>query len=79
MNTYDFTDRVAVVTGGAQGIGGTVAKAFSDGGAKVALWDLDRTLADRHAEAIGGQAFSCDVADFASVESAHKATVEAFG
>ncbi|XWN28948.1 MAG: SDR family NAD(P)-dependent oxidoreductase [Devosia sp.] len=79
MNSYDFNGRVAVVTGGAQGIGGTVAKVLAEGGAKVALWDLDLDLAERHAAGIGGRAFTCDVADFASVDAAHKETVQAFG
>jgi 2-dehydro-3-deoxy-L-rhamnonate dehydrogenase (NAD+) len=41
MNTLDFRDRTAVVTGGAQGIGAAIAKRLELSGARVAIWDLD--------------------------------------
>ena len=37
--TYDFSGRVAVVTGGSNGIGRTIAKRFSDAGALTWVWD----------------------------------------
>ncbi|MEO0497767.1 MAG: SDR family NAD(P)-dependent oxidoreductase [Pseudomonadota bacterium] len=44
MNHYDFKNRVAIVTGGGQGIGFTVAKRVLDGGGKVAIWEVDDDL-----------------------------------
>src|ERR1700739_610629 len=41
MNAYDFSQRSAVVTGGAQGIGYAIAERLLDAGARVALWDCD--------------------------------------
>lgn len=79
MNTYDLTDRVAVVTGGAQGIGAAVAALFVTSGARVALWDLDLDLAQAHAQCIGATAVRADVADYASVTEAHAATLAALG
>ncbi len=38
--TYDFTGRVAVVTGGANGIGREIARRLREAGARVAVWDL---------------------------------------
>ena len=40
MNTYDLAGRVAVVTGGAQGIGLAVAERLQASGAKIAIWDM---------------------------------------
>lgn len=47
MNKIDLNNRVAVITGGAKGLGLATAQRFLDSGAKVALWDID---ADRLAQ-----------------------------
>lgn len=80
MNSYDFSGRIAVVTGGAQGIGGAVADLLSESGANVAIWDLDRDLAEEKAATLPNSlAFSVDVSDWQAVEAAHGATVKALG
>ena len=65
MNRYDLEDRVAVVTGGAQGIGLAVARRLVASGARVALWDLDEALAGEAAAALGNgtTASGVDVTD----------------
>jgi 3-oxoacyl-[acyl-carrier protein] reductase len=40
MNSYDFEGRVAIVTGGANGIGAEVVSRLVSSGARVAIWDL---------------------------------------
>jgi len=71
---YDFRDRVAVVTGGAQGIGRAIAERLLRGGATVWLWDRDAALAQATAaelSAIGpASAAAVDVTDLAQVEAA---------
>jgi len=64
-------DRVAIVTGAAQGIGAAVAAAFVREGAKVAIADLDAAAARRMAERLGSSAWgaSCDVAERPSVDA----------
>jgi 3-oxoacyl-[acyl-carrier protein] reductase len=39
--TYDFSDRVAVVTGGSNGIGAEIARQYHLAGAQVVVWDLN--------------------------------------
>ena len=42
MNIYDFRGRSAIVTGGGQGIGFSVAKRILENGGRVAVWDVDQ-------------------------------------
>jgi 3-oxoacyl-[acyl-carrier protein] reductase len=74
---YDFRNRIAVVTGGAQGIGRAIAERLLHGGATVWLWDRDIALARTTAAELGsiGEAFAVavDVSDLAEVETAAKA------
>ncbi|MCA3264292.1 MAG: SDR family oxidoreductase [Telmatospirillum sp.] len=81
MNKYDVAGKYAIVTGGAQGIGGAVARLLASNGAKVALWDLDTSLAASHADAIGGGAIAvrADVADWSSVVAALAETESRLG
>jgi 2-dehydro-3-deoxy-L-rhamnonate dehydrogenase (NAD+) len=71
---YDFRNRIAVVTGGAQGIGRAIAERLLRGGAAVWLWDRDIALARAAAAELGsiGEAFAVavDVSDLAEVEAA---------
>lgn len=69
----DFYGKVAIVTGGASGIGAAVARQLAQGGAEVVVADLDGAAAERLAAELrsgGGRAHgvAVDVADAASVE-----------
>ena len=74
---YDFRNRIAVVTGGAQGIGRAIAERLLHGGAAVWLWDRDIALARAAAAELGaiGEAFAvaADVSDLTEVEAAARA------
>ena len=79
MNSYDFDDQVAVITGGAQGIGYAVAKRMIENGAKVAIWDFDTDLAQASASELGATALHCDVSDWDIVQAAAEQTEHQFG
>ncbi len=80
-NKIDLEGRVAAITGGAQGFGRAATERFIASGAKVAIWDRDKSLADKTAHDLGNSvsAFACDVTDPKSVEKARDGTLSAFG
>lgn len=68
---------MAVVTGGAQGIGLAVVRKLAEDGARVASWD--RAAEQSAATAEGALAVACDVVDYASVEAALARTTQELG
>ena len=78
---FDFTGRVVVVTGAANGIGAACARLFSSSGARLALWDIDAAAAQALAAELGNEAKSirCNVASRSEVEAATAATLAGFG
>lgn len=81
---YDFTGKVAVVTGAAGGIGKAVALAMAERGAVVVVADVDEAGAEQTAgevQALGRQALAvrCDVASDADVERLAAQTFEQLG
>jgi NAD(P)-dependent dehydrogenase (short-subunit alcohol dehydrogenase family) len=74
-------DKVAFITGGAQGIGLAVAHAFVAQGAKVMLADVEAAKAEQEAQKFGNdaQAIALDVVDEVQTQKALSATIAAFG
>ena len=81
MNQIDLNGHVAIVTGGAQGIGQSVVERFAASGATVEIWDLDGDLAAETAAEIGEtvHARGVDVTDAEAVMAAAKACEGAHG
>jgi NAD(P)-dependent dehydrogenase (short-subunit alcohol dehydrogenase family) len=82
-NRIDLAGGIAVVTGGAQGIGQAIVARLLDSGAAVAIWDRDLALAERTAAELVArgklEVFAADVTDLAAVERARDETVAALG
>lgn len=78
MNRIDLDGQVAVVTGGAQGLGFAMAQRMVTSGARVSLWDTNAAALDQAIAALGAAASArvVDITDLAGLEAAH-ASVEA--
>jgi NAD(P)-dependent dehydrogenase (short-subunit alcohol dehydrogenase family) len=84
MSTFDFNGKVALVTGGASGIGRACVETFAAGGARVVIADLNAALAGELAaqlQASGAQALyiETDVADPGAVAALIRQTMARFG
>jgi NAD(P)-dependent dehydrogenase (short-subunit alcohol dehydrogenase family) len=75
----DVRGKVAVVTGGASGIGRALARALADAGAKVVVADLNAAGAAEVARGIRGLGVGCDVARESDVGSLVKQAESAYG
>ncbi len=81
---FDVRDRVVMVAGGAGGLGGVLARAFAERGARIALADIDGTRARKIAETLGaadGDGLGCalDVRKQTSCAGAVRRVVKRFG
>ena len=73
----EFANKVALVTGGASGIGEAVVRELAAGGAKVVIADFNLDAAEKLAKEVGSaSAFKVDVADPVQVEALVKFAVE---
>ena len=83
MNRIDLHDRVAVITGGAQGLGYATAMRMLDSGASVMLWDIDSARVEHARAELSGRgnvaAAVVELTDEASIEAAVQATLERYG
>tara|TARA_Y100000996_G_scaffold265944_1_gene209248 strand:- start:176 stop:928 length:753 start_codon:yes stop_codon:yes gene_type:complete len=62
-NKFDFSNKTAVITGGAQGFGLDIAKRFLDSGAKVIIWDIDAKLIEKVLKDINNTNLSSNIVD----------------
>src|SRR3954471_18214251 len=83
MNQLDLTGRVAIVTGGARGIGYATAERMLTSGAEVSLWDIDSTALETASRALSERGKvtteQAELTDEASVDGATRSVVAKHG
>ena len=73
MNNFDLKDRVAIITGGAQGFGLAISKRIIQSGGKVVIWDIDENAMKSAIDEISSENLSfkkVDVTNFVEIEKA---------
>ena len=74
-----LAETVAIVTGGASGLGAATARRLAGAGAKIIVADLNEAGGQQVAEEIGGRFVRCNVTDEADAQAAVDAARESFG
>lgn len=72
-------NKVAIITGGAAGIGAATAAKFAEEGAKVIIWDLDETRGNALAKELGATFAKVNTANYEEIEIAAKNVNDKFG
>ena len=70
--TFDFKNRTALVTGGAQGFGLDIAKRFLKSGAKVIIWDIDSKMLDKVIKDSNNSNLSSNIVDVSTYDEVQK-------
>ena len=78
MNQIDLKNKVAIVTGGAQGFGYAMVERFSQSNAKVIIWDMDKNLMDSLSLPSHVSTMQVDVTAFESIENATNKVLKQF-
>ena len=72
MIKFDLKNRVAIVTGGAQGFGLAITERFIEAGAKVIIWDIDDNEAKRAIDKVKSENLSHQIVDVTNFDLVHK-------
>ena len=72
MHNFDLKNKTAVITGGAQGFGLDIAKKFLSSGAKVNIWDVDRTQLKKAIRSVNNSNLSFNVVDVTNFKNVEK-------
>jgi 3-oxoacyl-[acyl-carrier protein] reductase len=82
MNNFDLKDRVAIITGGAQGFGLAISKRIIQSGGKVVIWDIDENAIKSALDEVNSENLSfkkVDVTNFVEIEKALLETEKELG
>lgn len=72
-------DKVAIITGGASGIGAATAIKFTQEGAKVVIWDIDESKGNELAQKLNALFIKVNTADYSEIEAAAKKVNDLYG
>jgi len=72
MIKFDLNNRVAIVTGGAQGFGLAITERFIESGAKVIIWDIDKKASEDAIKKINSKNCSYQIVDVKNFEDVNK-------
>ncbi|WP_291724715.1 beta-ketoacyl-ACP reductase [Bernardetia sp.] len=75
---FSLKNKVAIITGGAKGIGKAVAETFHKAGAKIAIWDLDEE-GQKVADSVSGKFYKVNTADREGLENTTQQVISDFG
>ena len=67
MIDFDLNNRVAIVTGGAQGFGLAITKRFIESGAKVIIWDIDENETKKAIDNVNSENLSYQIVDVSNI------------
>ena len=73
---FDFKNRTAVITGGAQGLGLDIAKRFLKSGAKVIIWDIDPKMTEKAKKDLDNTNLSSNIVDISNYKEVENCTKE---
>jgi 3-oxoacyl-[acyl-carrier protein] reductase len=82
MIEFDLKNRVAIITGGAQGFGLAISKRIIQSGGKVVIWDIDDVVAEAAVKEVASNDLSykkVDVTNFVEIEKALSETEDELG
>jgi len=68
MIKFNLNDRVAIITGGAQGFGFAIAERFISSGAKVIIWDIDENECKKAISKINSKDFTFQIVDVRKIK-----------
>ena len=76
MNNFDLKDRVAIITGGAQGFGLAISKRIIQSGGKVVIWDIDENAIKSALDEVNSENLSFKKVDVTNLVEIEKALLE---
>ena len=72
MIKFDLNNRVAIITGGAQGFGLAISQRFIEAGAKVVIWDIDEDAVNTALKKVNSDNLSFQIVDVSNFENINK-------